>query len=194
MTDPSSPQPDSEVKSAIPVPYSVLGAGWVVLIVGAGAIAPQLSIIALVAGPAVMGFKFLADYERFTKIKDNPPPKEYKFHAAGVYAQVDQTIKTLSGFFEKVSVSNPFSDINPPKGQPIHLEYKILLSHPDENQKYQKESQRQSSIYMKVWIKPMGNNCELKIQFKCSGRRLFLEGIMDHIMQNIDELVSVHAK
>lgn len=189
-TEPSK----NEERSAVPVPYSVLGAGWVVLIVGSGSLAPGLTPLALMAGPAVMAFKFFADAERFARIKDNPPPIEYKFHAPGVYAAVDQALKTLPGYFDDVNLTPGFQNINPQPGMPMHLEYTITKRHPDENNKHQKPSEAKSSIYMWVYIKPTGNNSQLTMKFKCTGRRILLEEIIDHLMKTIDDLVKQHVK
>lgn len=193
MTDPSS-EKEQEERSLVPVPYSVLGLGWVVLVIGAGSLAPQLSGIAWLCGPVIIGAKFIADGERFASKKDNPPPIQYNFHAEGVYAAVDQALKTLPGFFEKTSVSQVFENTNPQKGEPFHLEYSVTVRHPDERNKYQKESESKSTLYVKIWIKRMANGSELKAQYKCTGSRMLLEKVIDHIASTIDDLVSKHKK
>lgn len=190
MTEPS----DKTEKSLVPIPYSVLGAGWLVLLVGSTSLLPSFLWLALLAGPAVMAAKFFDDAERFARMKENPPPKEYKFHAEGVYDAVDQALKTLPGYFDGTTVTQPFRNVNPQKGMPMHVEYSITRKHEDENNKHQKPSDMKSNLYMKAFIARMGNNSMLTVQFKCTGRRLELEEMIDHIMGTIDGLVQQHMK
>ena len=180
---------DNEERSAVPIPYSVITAGWVVLIIGSTSLVPQLSWLAWLLGPLVIAAKFFCDYQRFARLKDNPPAIEYKFHPEGVFAAVDQALKTLPGYFEEASINQSFRNVTPQKGLPIHLEYSITCRHQDNENRYQKPSDMKSTLYMWVYIKRLGNNCELTMKFKCSGRRILLEEIINHLTAKIDELV-----
>lgn len=192
MSETSNQSQNSE--SVVPVPYSVIAVSWVVLIAGANSVAPQLSVWAWLAGPAVLIFKLMTDAERFAKIKENPAPVVYNFHAAGVYAAIDQTLKTLPGQFQNISVRTEFQNLAPPKNMPMHIEASIILRHPDINRAQvpkAKQADMKSTIYMQAWIKPNGNQSELTLKFRCDplvGRKP-LEDVIDHVTKSISEVV-----
>lgn len=178
-------------KSAVPIPYSVIGAGWIVLMIGSTAFVPQLAWLALIAGPALMLAKVFADADRFARMKDNPPAKKYNFHGEGVLDAFEEAVKTLPGYFKDSSVYLVFRNVTAQKG-PMKVEYSITLRHPDENNKNQKPSEAKSTLYMRAFITRLGNNSELQLQFQCEGDRLLLEKVMDHLTARIDELVAQH--
>lgn len=182
---------EKEAKSAVPIPYSVIGAGWIVLMIGATAFVPPLAWLAFIAGPALMIAKVCADAERFAKMKDNPPAKKYDFHGEGVLDAFEEAVKTLPGYFKDTSVYLVFRNVTVQKG-PMKVEYSITLRHPDEDNKNQKPSEAKSTLYIRAFITRLGNNSELKLQFQCEGDRLLLEPVIDHLMAKIDELTAQH--
>lgn len=188
MTDPSN---KNEEKSLVPVPYAVIGAAWLAAVVGANSLAPDLSTIAWWSGPAVALLKFLADAQRFANIHDNPAPIDYKFHAPGVLDAIDEAIKTVPGYFDDVSIQPGFSKIKTnDSSQPLHVEFKINKSHKDGTTPESKKS----TVHMWIDIQPLGNNSQLKVRFKCTGRRSELEEITRHIMNRTDELMQQRMK
>lgn len=187
MTDPSN----KEEKSLVPVPYVVLGAAWLAAIVGAYSLAPDLSTFVWCSGPAIMLLKFMADAQRFAAIHDNPAPIDYKFHAPGVLDAIDEAIKTVPGYFDDVSIQPGFSKIKTnDSSQPLHIEFKIHKNHKDGKT----PEEKRSSLHMWVDIQPLGNNSQLKVRFKCTGRRSELEEITRHIMNRTDELMQQRMK
>jgi hypothetical protein len=195
MTDQFN-QSQIEQKSAVPIPYSVLLAAWITLIIGAHSLgAPFILVLcAWIAGPFVMYQKLSSDQSRLGRIKDNPPPIIYDFHAEGVYAAVDQTLKTLPGAFENVSVRTEFLNLNPPKNLPMHLEAAITMRHPDVDKNMlpqAKQNDMKSTIHMKALLQRSGNKCELRIRFISNpliGRHEINE-VIDYIMNSINNLV-----
>ena len=193
MIDQSN-QSQYQEKSAVPIPYSVIAAAWVTLIIGAQPFGLCFVVLAWMTGPVVMYFKLVADTDRLGRIKDNPLPIVYDFHAEGVYAAVDQTLKTLPGAIENTSVKTEFLNLNPPKDLPMHLEATITMRHPDVDKtmvSQAKQNDMKSTIYMKALFKRLGNKCELTIKFVSNpliGRHEVNEAI-DYIMSSINNLV-----
>jgi hypothetical protein len=179
--------------SKLPIPYSVLAAMWAVSLIGCNSLAPQLSLLAWLLGPAVLLAKLVVDADDIAKKKDRPPAIQYKFNYPRVYAAVDETMRRLPGQFITVSVSTPFSNLTPQKGEPLKVDYLVTVRHPDVNRKQlpaAKQNDPTSKIYARVVILPKGNNSEFKIEFDCTAleSRLQLDEIIDYIMDNIDEL------
>jgi len=193
MIDQSN-QSHYQEKSAVPIPYSVIAAAWVTLIIGANCLVPAFVLFAWIIGPVVMFAKLVSDDDRLAKIKDNPPPIIYDFHTEGVYAAVDQTLKTLPGAISNISVKTEFLNLNPPKDLPMHLEATITMRHPDVDKtmvSQAKQNDMKSTIYMKALFKRLGNKCELTIKFISNpliGRHEVNEAI-DYIMNSINNLV-----
>lgn len=175
-------------KNPVPVPYSVLAVGWAVSILGANAFLPQVALLAWLGGPAVMLLKLISDADRFAFMKDNPEPKEYKFHAAGVYECVDQAIRTIGSEFPEAAYNQPLKDLEvKKKDQPLQVDYSIKLRHDEKGS--ERKNTATSLLYIYVFITPKGNNCQLKFKFKCTGDRLKLEEMIDYIVKRVDELV-----
>lgn len=189
-------QPQVQEKSAVPIPYSVIAAAWVTLIIGANSLGLGLIFVlcAWIAGPFVMYLKLSSDQERLGRIKDNPPPIIYDFHAEGVYAALDQTLKTLPGAVENVSVKTEFLNLNPPKDLPMHLEATITMRHPDVDKNMvpqAKQNDMKSTIYMKALFQRLGNKSQLTIKFISNpfiGRHEINE-VIDYVMNSINNLV-----
>lgn len=183
-------------KSAVPIPYSVLVAAWITLIIAVTSLGASIIFVfgAWIVGPFLMYVKLSSDQERLGKIKDNPPAIIYDFHAEGVYAAVDQTLKTLSGAFGDISVRTEFLNLNPPKNLPMHLEATITMRHPDVDKSMvpqAKQYDMKSTIHMKALFQRSGNKCELTIKFISSpliGRHEINE-VIDYIMNSINNLV-----
>jgi hypothetical protein len=198
MNEPKSDLP-VKIKHPIPVPYPVLALAWLVALLATNRFFHDISFYVWLAGPAVILLKVYYDAEIIGLTKDNPPPRQYDFHAPGVWAQLDQTIKTLPGYFTNVSVYVNYQNLNPPKGMPMQLDATITVRHPDVDKgtvPAAKQNDMKSTITLKTTIMPMGNTCLLTMKFKTDpliGRKP-LDPIIDHICDYVDQLVKQHIK
>ncbi len=192
-------KPLTIVPDLIPIPYAVLLLAWVVLLIGLNKIYHQIAPIFWLAGPGLILAKVYFDAERIGRIKDNPPPVTYNFHAPGVWAQLDQTIKTLPGYFKNVQVYVNYQNLNPPKGMPMQMDATITMQHPEVDKAQlpvHKQSAMKSTIAMHALITPKGNQAELHLQFRTDPllSRTPLDPIIAHIQTYTDALVKQHAK
>lgn len=117
----NNPDQPSQAAHPIPVPYSVLALAWVVALIACYRFLHEIPFIAWLFGPALLLAKVYVDAEAIGKGKDNPPPVTYNLHAQGVWAQLEQTIKTLPMYFQNVGAVIPYQLLNPPKGTPLQF-------------------------------------------------------------------------
>ena len=183
----------------LPIPYLVIIVGWLVLLVIWNRLSHEIPFLVWLLGPALLLAKVYLDAQRIGRIKDNPVPITYNFHAPGVWAQLDETIKTLPGSFKNIQVHPYYQNLNPPKGMPMQLHATITLRHPEVDKNHVPESKRndmKSTLTMIAAITPMGNQSQLKLTFQADPliSRQPLDEIIDHINKQVDTLVKLHAK
>lgn len=183
----------------IPVPYAVLALAWVVALIASNRFLHEIPFFVWLAGPALLIIKVYLDAEMIGKAKDNPPPVTYNLHAHGVWAQLEQTIKTLPTHFKNVSPYINYQLLNPPKGMPMQLHATITLHHPEVDRSEVapgKQNKMESTLTMESTIKDVGGKSILSMRFTTDplvGRKP-LDDIIDHIRHHVDSLVSQHIK
>jgi hypothetical protein len=183
----------------LPVPYAVIGAVWVVALIALNKFYHQIDWTAWVAGPALLLLKVFIDADRIGKIKDNPEPRTYKFHAPGVWAQLDQTLKTLPGFFKNVHAQVNYQNLHPPKGMPLQIDATITMQHPDVDKTQVppgKANNMKSVLIMHATLMPQGNQTLVSYKFTTDPllSRRPLDEIIDHIQNHTEYLVKQHTK
>lgn len=196
MSEPISDKKNAD-ESAVPVPYSVLAAGWIVSGIAANVLAPPIAGCVWFAGPCVMFYKLYEDGKRAAARKDNPPPREYDVVREKVLHAFDKALKTLPGYFPDVAVNRGYSDTQPQSGQPMHLEYNLTLQHSEANRKDLLPNQKPvSTLFIRAFISQKGSKSELRMQFICRPllSRQPLEALINHITAAIDEEIEVLKK
>jgi hypothetical protein len=199
MSAQENKQLPSPTGNPLPVPYAVIGAAWVVLLIVLNKFHQPIEWWIWVSGPALMLLKVFIDADRIGKIKDNPEPRTYNFHAPGVWAQLDQTLKTLSGFFKDVHTQINYQNLHPPKGMPLQIDATITMQHPDVDKTAVpagKANSMKSVLVMHVTLMPQGNQTVVTYRFTADPliSRRPLDQIIDHIQDHTDYLVKQHTK
>lgn len=183
----------------IPLPYPVIFLLWVIVLIACQRFYHAINIWLWFVGPGLALLKLYFDAEVIGQIRDNPAPRYYSFHAPGVWAQLEQTLKTLPGYFKNVSVNINYQLLQPPKGKPMQLDAIITMTHPDVDKSTldpSKQNDMKSRLVLSSTIMPMGNKCILTLRFKTDpllGRQPLDEVIM-HICDHVDKLVSQFEK
>lgn len=187
------------IPNPLPVPFAVIAAVWVVALIALHKIYNQIDWTAWAAGPALLLLKVFIESDRIGKLLDNPEPQTYNFHAPGVWAQLDQTLKTLPGFFKNVHTQINYQNLHPPKGMPLQLEATITMQHPDIDKNEAplgKGNSMKSVLTMNATLLPQGNQTILTYKFKTDPlvSRRPLNEIITHIQTHTAYLISQHSK
>lgn len=199
MNEPNNQRPkEVDLRDLLPVPYSIITMGWVVLLVLWNRLFHEIPWLVWLSGPVVLLTKVFLDAERIGRIKDNPSPVIYNFHAPGVWAQLDQTIRTVPASFKNVQTHIDYQNLNPQKDKPMQMDVTITLRHPDVDKSHvspAKQFDMKSTIVMNALITPMGNQTKLEMTFKTDAliTRRPLDEIIDYIQQNVTALVEQYA-
>lgn len=189
----------SKFKHPIPLPYPVIALAWIVMLLASYRFFHEINLLLWFVGPGLAVAKIYFDAEVIGYMRANPEPRLYSLAQEGVYAELEQTIKTLPGYFKNLSFNFNYQLKHPPKGLPMQLHAIITLQHPGVDKTLlppAKQYDMKSILKMEAAILKVGNKTQLTYIFKPDpllGRQQ-LDDIILHICQHTDYLVSQRVK
>ena len=127
---------------------------------------------------------------------DNPDPVVYELHAEGVWAQVEEAVRTVPSFLPHVSVHIDESQPIPSPDQPLFVQANFKIFHPDlvdhKDILPNEDKSLTSNLIMRAWIEPLDFGSRLT--FKWTSMPIHSRLVHDQIITVISSAVETLVK
>lgn len=131
---------------------------------------------------------------------DHPLPIVYELHAEGVWAQIEEALRTIPSFLENVSVHIDESQPIPPPDQPLFIQATFKIFHPElfdhKDALPNQDKSLTSKLVMRAWIESFDEGSRLTFiwtSMPIQSREVH-DQVITAISTTVDTLVKGHIE